>query len=73
MEHGIRALNVAGARESKGPGIGAWAGEVLRGHYSRVEGVAEPGAEDSRRLNRWRKGGIENPTNDHGSGASLDG
>ena len=29
--HGIRALNVAGSRESKKPGIGAWVGEVLRG------------------------------------------
>ena len=29
--HGIRALNVAGSRESKEPGIGAWVGEVLRG------------------------------------------
>jgi hypothetical protein len=29
-EHGIRTLNVAGSRESKEPGIGAWVGEVMR-------------------------------------------
>lgn len=34
-EHGIRVLNVAGSRESKEPGIGAWVGEVLRGALSR--------------------------------------
>src|SRR3712207_7045903 len=30
QEHGIRTLNVAGARESEWPGVYDWAGEVLR-------------------------------------------
>lgn len=32
--HRIRALNVAGSRESKEPGIGEWVRSVLRGAQS---------------------------------------
>ncbi len=59
-EHGIRALNVAGSRESKeAAGIGAWVGETLSARRVTPSGAAiaraaagPPAARASRR-DRW--------------------